>query len=84
MNLKNFIRDIPNFPHEGILFRDITPLLLEPAAFGEVISQMKQLVSDMEYGLIAAPESRGFIVGVPLAQAVGKGFVPARKPGKLP
>ena len=84
MDLKNFIRDIPNFPHEGILFRDITPMLLDATAFGEAISQMQSLVDDVEYDLIAAPESRGFIVGVPLAQAVDKGFIPARKPGKLP
>ena len=84
MNLKKFIRDVPNFPYVGIMFRDITPLLLDPAAFGEAISQVQGLLGDVEYDYIAAPESRGFIVGIPLAQAVKKGFVPARKAGKLP
>jgi len=84
MDLKKLIRDVPDFPHEGILFRDITPLLLEPVAFGEAVSQIKGLLGDVEYDLIAAPESRGFIVGIPLSQATGKGFIPARKAGKLP
>jgi len=84
MNLKNFIRDIPNFPYEGILFRDITPILLNPAAFNEAVLQMNGLLGGLEYDLIAAPESRGFIVGIPLAQVVNKGFIPARKAGKLP
>jgi len=84
MDLKKFIREVPDFPYEGILFRDITPMLLDPLAFRESIAQIQGLLGDLEYDLIAAPESRGFIVGIPLAQAVGKGFIPARKEGKLP
>jgi adenine phosphoribosyltransferase len=84
MDLKDYIRDVPDFPYEGILFRDITPLLLNPEAFEDAVKQTKQMLDGIEYDVIAAPESRGFIVGIPLAQAAGKGFIPARKAGKLP
>ena len=84
MDLKKWIRTIPDFPQEGILFRDITTLLKDPEGLQEAIRQLQEGTKDMEYEVIVGPESRGFIFGVPLAYAQGKGFVPVRKPGKLP
>lgn len=84
MQLEKFIRDVPDFPKEGILFKDITPLLLDPGAFAKSLERLSQCFGDCEYDLIVGPESRGFIFGVGLAQLDGKGFVPVRKPGKLP
>ncbi|MCD6552291.1 adenine phosphoribosyltransferase [Thermotoga sp.] len=84
MDLKQFIRDIPNFPQKGIIFRDITPLLKDSEAFSEAINRMCELVADREFDLIVAPEARGFILGAAMAYKLGKGFVPVRKPGKLP
>lgn len=84
MDLKKWIRTIPDFPQEGILFRDITTLLKDPEGLQEAIRQLQEGTKDMEYDVIVGPESRGFIFGVPLAYAQGKGFVPVRKPGKLP
>ena len=84
MDLKDSIRTIPDFPQEGILFRDITPLLHDPKAFTETIDRMQKLLSDVEFDLIAGPESRGFIFCTPLALRMSKGFIPVRKAGKLP
>lgn len=84
MDLKELIRTIPDFPEEGILFRDITTLLKEPEGLREALFQLQDKVKDLEYDIIVGPESRGFIFGVPLAYMEGKGFVPIRKPGKLP
>ena len=84
MDLKELIRTIPDFPDKGILFRDITTLLKEPEGLQEALHQMQDAIKDMEYDVIVGPESRGFIFGVPLAYAEKKGFVPVRKPGKLP
>ncbi len=84
MDLKELIRTIPDFPEKGILFRDITTLLKEPEGLQEALHQMQDAIKDMEYDVIVGPESRGFIFGVPLAYAEKKGFVPVRKPGKLP
>ncbi|MGI6343794.1 MAG: adenine phosphoribosyltransferase [Bacillota bacterium] len=84
MNLADKIRDIPGFPHPGILFRDITPLLQDPAAFKEAIDTFIEVLKPYDFDVIVAPEARGFILGAPLAYALGKGFVPVRKPGKLP
>lgn len=82
--LKRYIRDIPDFPQPGILFRDITPLLNEPPAFAEVIDALAERVAHLTVQRIAAVESRGFIFGAPLALRLKVGFVPMRKPGKLP
>lgn len=82
--LKDFIRDIPDFPKPGILFRDITPLLLSADAFRETISQMAEHWRDKKIDVVLSPEARGFIVGCPMALELNVGFVPARKPGKLP
>lgn len=84
MDLRKVVREIPNFPHEGILFRDITPVLLDPETFSETLRLMGDKVKSIEFDVIAGPESRGFIFGVPLAVQHQKGFIPVRKAGKLP
>ena len=84
MELNDFIRDVPDFPIEGILFKDITPLLQNSAAFSMSLDSLIVAVSDIEFDLIAAPESRGFIFGVPMADRLKVPFAPIRKPGKLP
>jgi len=84
IDLKNFIRDIPDFPKPGILFRDITPLLSHPAAFRAAIDQLANRYRDQRIEAIVAAEARGFIFAAPLALELNAGFVPIRKPGKLP
>jgi adenine phosphoribosyltransferase len=84
LNLKDFIRDIPDFPKPGILFRDITPLLATPLAFQEAIRRFADNYRDHEVDVIIAAEARGFIFAAPLALELGIAFVPVRKPGKLP
>ena len=84
MDLKDYIAAIPDFPSEGILFRDITPLLGDGAAFKEACSQMAAYAKERGAELIVGPESRGFIFSCPIATELGLGFVPVRKPGKLP
>lgn len=84
MDLKKYIRDVPNFPKDGILFKDITPLLAEPAAFQYVLKQMSTYIEQKNVNAIAAIESRGFIFASPIAQMLNLPFVLVRKPGKLP
>ena len=84
MDLKNYIRDIPDFPKPGILFRDITPLLAAPEAFREVIRRLADQYRGERIDAIVAAEARGFIFAAPLALELSAGFVPVRKPGKLP
>ena len=84
MNLNQYIASVPNFPKEGILFRDITPLLANADALSYCIQQLKLKTLDWQATAIVGAESRGFIFGVLLAQALGIKFIPARKPGKLP
>ncbi len=84
MNLKELIRDIPDFPVEGILFRDITTLLQDPKGLNYVIDQMAETFAAQSIDYVAGIESRGFIFGTPLACRLEAGFVPIRKPGKLP
>ncbi len=84
MDLKKFIRDIPNFPKEGIIFKDITPLLKDAEAFKEAIDKMIEYYRDAEFDYIVGIEARGFLIGAPMAIEMGKGFIPIRKPGKLP
>jgi adenine phosphoribosyltransferase len=83
-DLKSFIRDIPDFPKPGIMFRDITPLLATPAAFKASIDRLAQQFAASKIDVIVAAEARGFIFAAPLAVALNAGFVPIRKPGKLP
>ena len=82
--LKKWIRDIPDFPKPGILFRDITPILLDPVAHGLVSDILFERYSNREFDKIAAIEARGFIIGSTLSYRLGKGLIPLRKPGKLP
>lgn len=84
MDLKNLVRTIPNFPIEGIMFRDITTVLKDPAGLTASVNQMKEILKDIDFDIVIGPESRGFIFGVPLALSMGKGFVPVRKINKLP
>lgn len=84
MNLKDYIRDIPDFPEPGIIFKDITPLLADPRAFDHAVSQLARDCRDVDFDVIVAVESRGFIFGAPLARELGKPLVPVRKAGKLP
>lgn len=83
-DLQQFIRDIPDFPKPGILFKDITPLLSSPAAYRAAIAQMAEHYRPLNIDVIAAAEARGFLFAAPLALQLGVGFVPIRKPGKLP
>lgn len=83
-DIQAFIRDIPDFPKPGILFKDITPLLANAEAFKKVTERFVEEYKDQNIKTIIGIESRGFLFGVPLAQALGIGFVPIRKPGKLP
>ena len=82
--LKNYIRDVPNFPKPGIIFKDMTPLLMIPEALSKVIDLFVHKFSDKKIGKIIGIESRGFIFGSALALKMGVGFVPVRKKGKLP
>ncbi len=84
MDLKDTIRSIKNFPEEGIIFRDITTLLKNPDALVQSVDDIAEALKDVDYDIIVAPESRGFIFGMPLAYNQKKGFVPIRKKGKLP
>lgn len=84
MDLAAELRHIPDFPKEGIDFIDITTVLKDKELFRETIDQMAALVEDLDFDLIIGSESRGFILGAPLAYATGRGFAPARKKGKLP
>ncbi|MGC8767163.1 MAG: adenine phosphoribosyltransferase [Brevinematia bacterium] len=84
MDYKKYIRDVPNFPIEGIIFRDLTTLMKEGTIFKNAIDDMFNLIKDIEIQKIVAPESRGFIFGSTLSYLKGCGFVPVRKPGKLP
>jgi len=78
------IRDVPDFPRPGILFRDITPLLADPSLFRGVTDALATLFGEEKISHVVAVESRGFIFGAPVAQALHAAFVPVRKPGKLP
>ena len=84
LNLKHFVHDVPDFPKPGILFRDITPMLAHGPAFAAAIEQLDELTSHISYSRIIGIESRGFIFGAALAQRRQCGFVPIRKPKKLP
>ena len=82
--IKSKIRAIPHWPKQGIIFRDITTLLKDPAGFKETIDLLYKRYSDKKIDTVVGIESRGFIFGAPLAYLLGCGFVPVRKPGKLP
>jgi adenine phosphoribosyltransferase len=83
-DLRDHIRDIPDFPKPGIVFKDITPLLLDPASLDRAVALLAEWARPREIDYVLAAEARGFILGAALARELGVGFVPARKPGKLP
>lgn len=84
MDLKALIRDIPDFPKPGILFRDITTLLRDPEGLRYTVQTLAERCAELQVDYVIGMESRGFIFGVPLAIQLGVGFIPVRKPGKLP
>ena len=84
MDIKEFIRNVPDFPKEGIQFKDITPLLANGQALRFVIRSLADEFRDKNIELVVGPEARGFLIGTPLAYELGAGFVPVRKEGKLP
>ncbi len=84
LDLTAFIRDIPDFPKPGIMFKDISPLLKDAKAFQTAIDRLVDHYRALEIDYVVGIESRGFLVGAPLAYHLGKGFIPIRKPGKLP
>ena len=80
----SLIRDIPDFPKKGIIFKDITPALQDPRAFAEVVEKMVEYAAERKPDVVVGIESRGFVLGAPVALKLDKGFVPVRKVGKLP
>lgn len=82
MNLREFIQDVPDFPKPGIVFKDVTPLFLDPELLEFTIDQLVDHAPHVD--VVVAAEARGFILGAAIASAIGAGFIPARKPGKLP
>lgn len=84
INFKDYIRVIPDFPQPGIRFKDITTLLKDGPAYRAAIEEMRKAVEHLKIDVVAGPEARGFVIGAPLALALGVGFAPIRKSGKLP
>ena len=84
MPIKSLVRTVPHYPKQGIMFRDITTVLKDSVGFRITIDQLVHRYKDVKIDLVAGIESRGFIIGAPLAYALGVGFVPVRKKGKLP
>ena len=84
MNLKKLIREIPNFPKDGVSYKDITPLLKDSAGLSAAVQAMLAPFADAEVDLVVGIEARGFVFATPIALELGCGFVPVRKPGKLP
>ena len=82
--IEEYVRSIPDFPEPGIIFRDVTSILQDAEGLHLAIDLMQEKLKDVEFDVVVGPESRGFIFGTPVAYAMGKAFVPARKPGKLP
>jgi len=82
--IEAYIRDVPDFPKPGIVFKDITPLLQSPEGLREAVAGLQAVADPSSYDVVCGIESRGFIFGTALAYATGKGFIPIRKPGKLP
>ena len=82
--VEDYVRSIPDFPEPGIIFRDVTTILLDEDGLHLAIDQILDMLRDVDFDLVVGPESRGFIFGVPVAYAMHKGFIPIRKKGKLP
>jgi adenine phosphoribosyltransferase len=84
VDLREYIRDIPDYPRQGIVFKDITPLFLDAAALREAIDGLSEYAEPLRVDFVVSAEARGFMLGGALAVRIGAGFIPARKPGKLP
>lgn len=82
--LEEYVRSIPDFPEEGIIFRDVTSVLQDAKGLHMAIDQMQEKIADLDFDVVVGPESRGFIFGVPIAYNLNKPFIPVRKKGKLP
>lgn len=82
--LEEYVRAIPDFPEEGIIFRDITTIIQDPDGLKLAVDSINKILEDVDYDVVVGPESRGFIFGTPVAYANHKAFVPVRKKGKLP
>lgn len=82
--IEEYVRSIPDFPEEGIVFRDVTSVLQDADGLHLAINSMQELIGDIDFDVVVGPESRGFIFGVPIAYNMRKSFVPVRKKGKLP
>jgi adenine phosphoribosyltransferase len=84
IDLKDRVRDVPDWPDQGVVFRDITPLLRDPAALDQTVHQLAEWGKELSPTVVLGAEARGFILGAAVAREIGCGFVPARRPGKLP
>ena len=84
MDLRGFIRDIPDFPQPGIVFKDITPLFLDARALEHTVALLGRYAEELDVDYVVSAEARGFVLGGAIAARAGAGFIPARKPGKLP
>ncbi|MGX4645119.1 MULTISPECIES: adenine phosphoribosyltransferase [Holzapfeliella] len=84
MNFKDYVADVPNFPSEGVTFRDISPLMADGEAYHAATMEIVKYAKDLGVDMVCCPEARGFLVGCPVADELGVGFAPARKAGKLP
>lgn len=80
----SFLREIPDFPEPGVLFRDVLPVMAEPRAWREVLDDLQALISPLSVDVVMAPEARGFLLAAPLADRIGASLIPVRKAGKLP
>ena len=84
MDLRDYIADIPDYPREGIVFKDITPLFLDAGALRQTVDELSDYARQLDVEFVVSAEARGFMLGAAVAAHVGAGFIPARKPGKLP
>jgi adenine phosphoribosyltransferase len=84
VDLKSRVRDVPDWPQEGVVFRDITPLLADPEALDQTIADLADWGRERSPDVVLGAEARGFILGAAIARDIGCGFIPARRPGKLP
>ena len=84
MDLRDYITDIPDYPREGIVFKDITPLFLDPGALRQTVDELSAYAQPRGVQYVVSAEARGFMLAGALAAQIGAGFIPARKPGKLP
>lgn len=84
LDLRSFVHEIPDYPKPGIVFKDLTPLFLDPGALRQAVGELAAWAARREVEVVVAAEARGFVLGAAVAAEIGAGFIPARKPGKLP